>query len=280
MTSQRSIRQQIQDNSPSFTPSERKLVRLLTGPSPVVALGSIHQLAKQANVSAPTVLRFAVKLGYSGFPEFQNAWLNELELKLSSPLKLIDHTHDDADNVFGRELGTLVESGINEATQAADVVRLLADLNRRIYIRGGRFSQPLAEYLYSHLREIRGNTEILGRNPTQDLDAIVDVSRKDIVVIFDYRRYQPDTLHLSKLASEQGATLVLFTDKWLSPIADLSSHVVVSDIVSGSAYDTLVPAMAQVEYFAMYLLKALGDKASRRLQRLEALRGSTAKPPR
>ncbi|MCY1305525.1 SIS domain protein [compost metagenome] len=154
------------------------------------------------------------------------------------------------------------------------MITLLSDVRRRVYVRGGRFSQPLAEYLFAHLREIRGNAELLGRNPGQDLDVTVDISKKDVLFLFDYRRYQADTIHLGKQASQQGAAVILFTDKWLSPAAEYAQHIVVSDIASGSAYDTLVPAMAQVEYLAMQLLKALGEKTSQRLRRLEAVRDS------
>ncbi|MFJ4440739.1 MurR/RpiR family transcriptional regulator [Pseudomonas sp. NPDC089422] len=272
MTSPKTIRQLIQANKSSFTPSERKLVKLLTGAKPILALGTIHELANHAHVSAPTVLRFAVKLGYSGFPEFQKAWLNELELKLSSPLTMINQPHEDEAHTFSKGLGSMVEDAIAELSAGFDLVKLLSDSRQRVYVRGGRFSQTLAEYLYAHLKEMRGNTEILGRTPAHDLDTIVDIGKKDILIAFDYRRYQEDTVRLARLAAEQGAQIVLFTDKWLSPISELTNNVVISDISSGSAYDSLVPAMAQLEYLSMLLLKELGETASTRLKRLEAIR--------
>ncbi|EKT4529715.1 MurR/RpiR family transcriptional regulator [Pseudomonas putida] len=274
MTSPKTIRQLIQANKSSFTPSERKLVKLLTGAKPILALGTIHELANHAEVSAPTVLRFAVKLGYSGFPDFQKAWLNELQLKLSSPLTMIDQPHEDEANKFSKGLGSMVEDAVAELAAGFDLVKLLSDSRQRVYIRGGRFSQTLAEYLYAHLKEMRGNTEILGRIPAHDLDTIVDIGKKDIFIAFDYRRYQDDTVRLARLAAEQGAQVVLFTDKWLSPISELTKNVVISDISSGSAYDSLVPAMAQLEYLSMLLLKELGETASTRLKRLEALRSA------
>ncbi|HEN8731759.1 MULTISPECIES: MurR/RpiR family transcriptional regulator [Pseudomonas] len=272
MTSPKTIRQLIQANKSSFTPSERKLVKLLTGAKPILALGTIHELANHAHVSAPTVLRFAVKLGYSGFPEFQKAWLNELELKLSSPLTMINQPHEDEAHTFSKGLGSMVEDAIAELSAGFDLVKLLSDSRQRVYVRGGRFSQTLAEYLYAHLKEMRGNTEILGRIPAHDLDTIVDIGKKDILIAFDYRRYQEDTVRLARLAAEQGAQIVLFTDKWLSPISELTNNVVISDISSGSAYDSLVPAMAQLEYLSMLLLKELGETASTRLKRLEVIR--------
>jgi len=217
-------------------------------------------------------MRFAVKLGFSGYAEFQQAWVNELESMLTSPLTLIDHGSAPSENAFGRELGKMVEQGVDEIVSVDGLPEVLLDSKRRVYLRGGRFSQPLAEYFYSHLREIRSNTEILGRSASHDLDLTVDLSKKDVVIVFDYRRYQADTVHLAKYASEQGATVVLFTDRWQSTAAEFSRYIVVSDIDSGSAYDSLVPAMAQVEYLAMEMVNRLGATATGRLRRLEAVR--------
>jgi len=66
-----------QTGNPTLTPSERKLVRSLNFATPVIALGSVHQLAERVSVSAPTVMRFAVKLGFSGYADFQQTRVNE-----------------------------------------------------------------------------------------------------------------------------------------------------------------------------------------------------------
>ena len=47
------------------------------------------------------------------------------------------------------------------------------------------------------------------------------MGRRDVLVAFDYRRYQQDTVRLAVTAKEQGATLIAFTDPYLSP---LSAH--------------------------------------------------------
>lgn len=65
---------------------------------------------------------------------------------------------------------------------------------------------------------------------------------------------------------------MLFTDRWQSTAADFSRYVIVSDIASGSAYDSLVPAMAQAQFLAMEMVNRLGDRATERLRCLEAVR--------
>jgi len=123
----------------------------------------------------------------------------------TSPLTLIDHGAPPSENLFGRELGTMVEQGIDEVAAGEGLLDVLLDSKQRIYLRGGRFSQPLAEYFYENLREIRGSAEILGRSASHEIDLTLDLFKKAVVIVFDYRRYQADTVHIAKRASEQGA---------------------------------------------------------------------------
>src|SRR5918995_1254079 len=51
---------------------------------------------------------------------------------------------------------------------------------------------------------------------TRALDTL-ELTRRDVLCVFDYRRYQPDTVAAGRLAAEQGAVVVAFTDPWLSP---------------------------------------------------------------
>ena len=277
MSESQSIRQLIQRSSSELTPSERRLASLLSGANPVVALGSVHQLAKHARISAPTVVRFAMKLGFSGYTEFQRAWVSELESSLRSPLTLLDKDPSSGERTFGERIAELVRQATDQELTFEPVITLLSEPARRVYVRGGRFSQPVAEYLYAHLREIRGNTEILNRGWTHDIDATVDMGKRDIVVLFDFRRYQPDTEAFAQRVAQQGVTVILFTDRWQSPAAALARHVLTSDIASGSPYDSLVPAMAQVEFVAMGLLERLDDRATQRLRKLESARATGEK---
>ncbi len=48
---------------------------------------------------------------------------------------------------------------------------------------------------------------------------MLDVGPRDVLVAFDYRRYQHDTVRLAMIAKRQGATLIAFTDPYLSPLA-------------------------------------------------------------
>lgn len=271
------IRQRLQQMIPEFTPSERKLANLLSGSTPALALNTANQLAEMAGVSSPTVVRFAVKLGFDGFADFQRAWLVELESMFSSPLTFLQHQQspsvEPAD--FKQAVGHATQEAIEGMTDLPEVIRLLADEKRRIFLRGGRFSHVLAEYMAAYLRQIRGEVYCMSGDHGQDIDLTLDIKPRDVLILFDYRRYQTDVMIYVNRVAECRAKLILFTDRWLSPAASQASYVFISPVEMPSPFDTMVPAMAQVEFVAKALLEALGDSARKRIEQLENLREGT-----
>ena len=75
---------------------------------------------------------------------------------------------------------------------------------------GGRFSDVLARGLAAHLPEVRPHARHLPDAPAERAAALLDIGRKDVVVAFDYRRYQRDTVRFGRAAKQQGATLITF----------------------------------------------------------------------
>src|SRR5256885_7590045 len=70
----------------SLSPAERRLARALLASYPIAGLESVARFAERAGVSPPTVTRFIAKLGFRGYPEFQESLRHEVQSRLSSPL--------------------------------------------------------------------------------------------------------------------------------------------------------------------------------------------------
>src|SRR5689334_18324255 len=71
----------------SLSPAERRLARALLASYPIAGLESVARFAERAGVSPPTVTRFIAKLGFRGYPEFQESLRHEVQARLSSPLE-------------------------------------------------------------------------------------------------------------------------------------------------------------------------------------------------
>ena len=121
-----------------------------------------------------------------------------------------------------------------------------------------------------HLMQVRGDARLLPTQPLSRTDVLLDIGRRDVVVLFDFRRYEPATRALAEECVEAGAKVVLVTDRWLSPISGLADVVLPCQVDAvAAAYDSLVPALAVVEVLVAGILSASSDDAERRMTRFE-----------
>ncbi|MDD9994049.1 MAG: MurR/RpiR family transcriptional regulator [Rhodospirillales bacterium] len=269
----------IHQRTADLTPAERRVARTLFASNLMAGFDTVAGLAARSGVSGPTVLRFASKIGFTGYADFQRALERDVAARIDSPLRLYgrsppeqrrDHLLDIAGDSFAHSVTSTFASLPRGEFDA--VVALLADRRRTVYTSGGRFTQALAEMLHAHLYQLRPRARVIAYTPQGRADALLDVARRDVVVIFDVRRYQKDTIALAEAAKKQGATIVLITDPWLSPIADLADHVLTVDVDAPSPYDTLVPCIALLEALVAGIVGRLGDDTRRRISTLEHLR--------
>lgn len=269
----------IHQRTGELTPSERKVARILFATNLMAGFDTVAELARRAQVSGPTVVRFATKLGFSGYPDFQRALRGDLAQRIDSPLRLYgksaetprgDRLLDHARDTFTRGIATTIASLASDQFDA--VIDLLLDKRRPVWTTGGRFTQFLAQMLHAHLYQLRPNSHVIEYTPAGRPDALLDLGRRDVLLVFDVRRYQKDTIALAQTASSRGATLILVTDPWLSPIADVADHVLTVDVEAPSPYDSMVPCMALVETIVAAMVARLGQSTKRRIAELERLR--------
>jgi len=262
-----------------LSPAERKLARVLLASYPIAGLESVARFAERAKVSPPTVTRFITKLGFSGYPEFQETLRHEVQARLSSPLtryrddqpeRGTDSVLSDALDVAGENLkatlDVLSHRDVNEA------VEIIGDVRRRVMVLGGRVSAPLARYLAAQLHLLRPGIGLVDSERSSPAQQLIDMRRNDVLIVFDYRRYQSDTIESARVASAQGCNVILFTDPWLSPASAFARQVIVTSVDMVGPFDSLVGAMAVVEGVVAAVLGRLGPRAQSRMQSLERLR--------
>ena len=264
-----------------LTHAERKVARALMADYPVGGLDPVAKLAAAAGVSPPTVVRLVAKLGFDGYAEFQQSLKSEVSVRLSSPLQMHAERPGAASEGALPRAEQLLCDGIRSSFarlppgEFEQAVRLLADPRRSVTLIGGRFSTMLAEYLAAHLKILRPRVQVLSPAGPDRVSSMLDVGRRDVLVAFDYRRYQHDTVRLALTAKDQGATLVAFTDPYLSPLAARADVILTSSVQSPSPFDALTPAVALVEAMITALVDRLGDAPTARMLRYDSLNGGT-----
>lgn len=254
--------------------SERRAAQTLVASYPVVGLKTVAEFSALAGVSSPTILRFVARLGFSNYAEFQAALQDELAAQLQSPLSR--RTGVAAGS--GASLAESMVENIRETfrhlpdRQITDMARRLADPRARIYLAGGRFTDPLARYLAAHLMLLRAGVIHLAGQENAWRDRLVDIGKRDVLIAFDIRRYQESVVEFAEKAKRRGATIMLFTDQWLSPTARFARHVVAGRTAVPSPWDSSAALFVAVEALIAAVTKALDRDGADRMAEIEDLR--------
>lgn len=149
--------------------------------------------------------------------------------------------------------------------------RLLADPGRAVYVIGGRITHALADYFVTLMKVVRPQVTLLSGLSNTWPPALLDMKAGDVLVVFDIRRYENSVLQLVELAVEQGAEVILVTDRWVSPAAVHARHTLVAHIEAPSAWDSTVSITVLVETLLALVQTLTWAETEARLKRLEAL---------
>lgn len=261
-----------------LTPTERKPARALLANYPVAGLETVARFAARSGVSGPTILRLVAKLGYPGYARFQSDLRSELQERLQTPItKHSDATGDAGEDFlerFARVVRYNVELSIADLPRAEfeGALELLADPRRQVFVLGGRLTDPLARYLFLHLHALRPGVQHIGDQVSIWPEYLADMDRRAVLVVFDIRRYQDDVIRFARQASERGAAVVLFTDRWLSPVSAVARRILPVRIDVGSSWDSSVATMVLVEALVTGLSERHWPQLRQRIETLEQLR--------
>lgn len=274
-----SVRQRIRQRDQQLTASERRVCEVLLDDYPMAGMQSVTKLAELACVSTPTVIRMARKLGFEGFPELQNALRDEVADRIKAPALKRDARGGDGHVVhrFADALiGNLTRSLERLDTATFDeVAELLADTSRHAYFLGGRITGATAAYFHNHMQIIRTGVTLLDQGPSVWPHYLLDMGERSVLVLFDIRRYEKDLLRLAELAQRRGATIVLFTDQWGSPISQVARHVFHLQVEAPSNWDSTTAILAVVEALIAEVQAKRWDESRERLDELEAMFSTT-----
>jgi DNA-binding MurR/RpiR family transcriptional regulator len=268
-----------------LTPSERRVARALLAGPPTVGLESSARLAEVAGVSGPTVSRFVQRVGFENYAAFQQAMHADIADRVMSPVEVYRRHHaqpgiEGVLSATSTALSAAVGATVRDLSPAEldRATALLSDGRRRIRVVGGWFSQVLADHLAALLREFRAGVSAVPPTASERAAAIAEVARRDVVVVFDFRRYERDTLELARAVRAAGASIVLFTDPWLSPVAEIADATLPAQVIGPGPFETLTPTLALVETLMTSVANVLGEAGQRRFESFGAIADRWVRP--
>lgn len=257
-----------------LAPAEARVVEALLRDYPLTGLGSVGDLAAAAGVSAPTVLRLVAKLGFGGYPEFREHLRGEVAARLFSPVEAYPRAVDRADDLLATAERRYAES-VHATFRGLDpgevdrAVAALCELDAAVLVAGGRFSGVLATHLAAYLQILRPGVDEVPPEPGRRARALLSVDAATVLVVFDYRRHQPDTVEFGRHARARGARVVLVCDPFLSPLAPDADVLLTTSVVGPLPFDSAAGGLMVVEMLIGAVAERLGTSARERLTDFE-----------
>jgi len=264
--------------SGDLPPGERKAAQALIANYPMLGLKTVAEFSARAGVSSPTILRFVSRMGFQNYSEFQGALNDELAARLESPLSRTG-SRPTSQRGEVEPLTAAIQDNITETFRLLppklmdEAVAMLANPRHRIHLIGGRFTDPIARYLAAHLQIIRPGVDHLEGQENMWRDRLLDMGKRDVIVVLDIRRYQDSLVQFAEKASARGVSILLLTDQWLSPIARVASHVIAARTAVPSAWDSSTALFVVAERLIAGVTNMLPEQSAARIRDMDAMRG-------
>ena len=168
------ILMQIRSDLPSFSKGQKRIANYILESYDKAAFMTASRLGKMVEVSESTVVRFAVELGFDGYPSMQKTLQELVRNKLTS-VQRIEVTNDRLGNqdvvstVLQGDIDSIrmTSEALSRAEMDACVQAILKA--KSIYIVGVRSSAALAAFLNFYLRNMFENVRLVGSTSTSEM---------------------------------------------------------------------------------------------------------------
>ncbi len=257
----------------SLSKGHRAIIAFVATHYDKAATMTAASLGENCGVSESTVVRFAVAMGYEGYPEWQEALKMATRQRLTSQQRFDMATEMKEGDVLSTVLKNDMENirktieGIEPKQFDEVVARLLKA--RRIYIMGLRSAAPLAQFLYHYLHQIFEEV-ILMQNTVNDLfEEMVRISNQDVLIGISYPRYSRRTLDCMRFARQHGAQVIGLTDSEMSPLWQTSDVCLCAATDMAGFVDSLAAPLSLINALVVNLGLHRRDELSAHFEKLE-----------
>jgi DNA-binding MurR/RpiR family transcriptional regulator len=241
---------------PSFSNNDATIAAFLRQNPFLAALCTAEQLARQTAVSKAAIVRFATRLGYSGFSALRDELRQRaLGQRVEPPTLLDDESLDAVNDVLSTKLASDVES-LSTFVEGVDqrelwrCATLLAQPGARVFVTGHWRGFALAVLAHRQLNWVRSGVRLWRTEELGLALALDQIVAGDVVLAFAFRRYPRVTGVVLEYARAIGATSILVSDSLTCPYVDLGDCVLLCASGGSPAFDSLLPAVFCIETLA------------------------------
>lgn len=265
----------LEEKGPTFSKGQRRIAGYVTESYDKAAFMTASRLGKTVGVSESTVVRFAVELGFDGYPEMQKAMQEMVMNRLTSVQRI-----EVANNRIGNQdvLTKVLQADADKIRQTAETISredfhiaVNAILKaRRVYVLGVRSAAPLASFAGYYLKYMFEDVRVITVSGVGEMfESLANITPEDVVIAFSFPRYSTVTLKAAQYCQGVGATVIGITNSNLSPLAEKSDYVLTAKSDMVSLVDSLVAPLSVVNALLVALAAAREKEVQKSLETLE-----------
>lgn len=269
------IREQIIARFDAMSAQLQQAARYVLEHPEEVALVSMRELARLAEVQPATMTRLAKVLGFQGYNEIRAHYAETVRRKNDGFAAKVRQRNVEASDSPGRDIAYHMLHGLSAQMAALSTPEQLERLTamadklaaaKKVYVLGLRSSHVVAWHFH-YVMSLLGERSVHLDGPAgTGGDALMRAQPDEVVLVVSIKPYALDALRLAQLAKDKGLTILSITDSEVSPLAGISEHTVYCATQSDSFFHTLAPALAVSEVLCTLLAELDRPAALKALQ--------------
>lgn len=250
--SQNNLITKIEEKMSTFSKSQRLIGNFIIQHYERASYMTASRLGNAVNVSESTVVRFAIEMGYEGYPEMQRDLQSYSKTRLTALQRLdITNSRIDPENMLKSVLQQDIDriratvDAIDEKAFNKAVDKIIAAEN--IYLFGAMSSNTLARFMDNYFQLIFSNVHFVHPvNISGIYQQLIRIGKNDVFIGFSFPRYCKSTTNAAEYAASCGANVIAITDSIGSPLGSIADQVLLakSDMVSFA--DSLVAPLSLI----------------------------------
>jgi DNA-binding MurR/RpiR family transcriptional regulator len=251
------FRDRIKSAYTDLSPSFQRLGDFLMDHSYEAAFMTATQLGKALDVDTATVVRFAQRLGYPGYPELLGDVQAEVKEQLAryfTPTASGDSMISSFRATVRQAVSSVEQFDLGVSDQTIERIVDLIDGVDRIWLIGEAMSRIMIELLGHYLLIMGYNVQRLPLETSTVAVRFRSLNAKDLVMAMAFTPYNPDTTSALHLARARGARTVGFVGAASWPVARAAEVTVLcpnksvvgltlSPVVYSVAIDAVIQAL-------------------------------------
>lgn len=244
----------INESYQNMSPQVQLAARYVIDNAEDVALVSMRQLAKEANVHPTTMVRLGQFLGFEGFNDMRDLFQHRLRLSPEDYVGRARGLQRQAGHAFEliEEIEETSKKNIHRTLHGigADVLDETADFllsAKRIYVMGMRISFPVAFAFYYAYSMFRANAHLIDGKAGIAADTLRDIGPEDVLFAISNAPFSRETVQAAQYARKKGATIVAISDTEISPIVGPGDRNLMIRNVSPTFFPSASASIALVE---------------------------------